>query len=76
MQRFSFKIIQVGNSLGATFPKEMLTLLQAEKGDTVHVSQAADGLHLSIFDPEVERQVEAGREFMHEFRDTLRALAK
>ena len=32
--------------------------------------------YLSPYDPEVAQQVEAGREVMREFRDTLRALAK
>jgi putative addiction module antidote len=73
---FSLKIIQIGNSLGATFPKEMLADLKLEKGDTVTATPAPDGYRLTPYDPEVARQVEAGREVMREYRDTLRALAK
>jgi putative addiction module antidote len=73
---FSLKIIQIGNSLGVTFPKEMLADLKLEKGDTVTATPAPDGYRLTPYDPDVARQVEAGREVMREYRDTLRALAK
>jgi putative addiction module antidote len=73
---FSLKIIQIGNSLGVTLPKEMLADLHVEKGDTLTVTSSPTGYNLSPYDPEVARQVEAGREVMREFRDTLRALAK
>jgi putative addiction module antidote len=76
MQHFALKIIQIGNSLGVTLPKELVAALQAEKGDSLTVTQAPDGFRLTAYDPEVERQVEAGREVMREYRDTLRALAK
>ena len=76
MQHFSLKIIQIGNSLGVTLPKELQAGLHVEKGDTITVTQAPDGFRISAYDPEVERQVEAGCEVMREYRDTLRALAK
>ena len=52
------KIIQIGNSLGVTLPKEVLAALKVEKGDCLILTEAP------------------GREFMREYRDTLRALAK
>jgi len=76
MQHFALKIIQIGNSLGVTLPKELLATLQAGRGDSLIVTQAPDGFRLTSYDPEVEQQVEAGREVMREYRDTLRALAK
>jgi putative addiction module antidote len=57
-------------------PKEALTALHAEKGDTVTFSATPDGVRISAYDPEVQKQVDAGREVMREYRDTLRALAK
>ena len=33
----SLKITQIGNSLGAILPKEVLARLKLEKGDTVHL---------------------------------------
>jgi putative addiction module antidote len=72
----SLKIIQIGNSLGVTLPKEVLAALKVDKGDTLTMTPAPDGFRITPYDPAVEQQVEAGREFMHEYRDTLRALAK
>jgi putative addiction module antidote len=70
------KMISIGNSVGAIFPRELLTDLQIDRGDTLIVTRTPDGYRLTQYDPEVEKQVEAGREFMREYRDTLRALAK
>ncbi|HEX3753509.1 MAG TPA: AbrB/MazE/SpoVT family DNA-binding domain-containing protein [Rhizomicrobium sp.] len=73
---FSLKIIQIGNSLGVTLPKEALAALKVEKGDTLTLTPAPDGFRVTPYDPEVDQQVDAGRQIMREYRDTLRALAK
>jgi putative addiction module antidote len=73
---YTLKIIQIGNSLGVTLPKEMLAAMKADKGTSLTVTQAPDGFRITPYDPEVAKQVEAGREFMREYRDTLKALAK
>jgi putative addiction module antidote len=73
---FSLKIIQIGNSLGITLPKEMLAAMKADKGDVLTVTPGPDGFRVTPYDPDVEKQIEAGREVMREYRDTLRALAK
>jgi putative addiction module antidote len=71
------KMIGIGNSVGAIFPRELLADLNVDRGDTVIVTRSADGGHrLTPYDPEIEKQIEAGREVMREYRDTLRALAK
>ena len=70
------KITQIGNSLGLILPKEVVTALNVEKGDVLSLSEAPGGFRLTPYDLEVERQLEAGREFAKEYRDTLRALAK
>lgn len=70
------KLTQIGNSVGVVFPKEVLALLKASKGDNLFVTQTPNGIELTVYDPEVEEQVKQGREFMREYRDTLRALAK
>jgi putative addiction module antidote len=73
---YTLKVIQIGNSLGVTLPKEMLAAMKADKGASLTVTPAPDGFRISPYDPEVAKQVEAGREFMNEYRDTLKALAK
>jgi putative addiction module antidote len=70
------KLIPVGNSVGTILPRELLAALNVDRGDSLIVTQTPDGYRLTPYDPEIEKQVEAGREFMHEYRDTLRALAK
>jgi putative addiction module antidote len=74
--RSRIKVISIGDSAGAIFPKEMLAQLKVQKGDTLFTVETPDGILLTSYDPEVEKQLEAGREFMREYRDTFRALAK
>jgi putative addiction module antidote len=70
------KVTQIGNSLGVILPKEAVAALKVGKGDMLILSEAPGGFRITPYDPEVARQLEAGREFMKEYRDTLRALAK
>jgi putative addiction module antidote len=73
---YSVKIIQIGNSLGVTLPKEALAALNADKGDTVTVSLTPDGVRLSSYDDEKMAQLEAARKIMKKRRHALRELAK
>ena len=73
---FSLKLTQIGNSVGVVLPKEALTLLHVDKGDTLYLSESPEGFLLSPYDPTLERQLAEGREFMREYRDTFHALAK
>ena len=72
----ALKLTQIGNSVGVILPKEILARLKVEKGDSLFVTEAANGLMLSPYDPEMDEQLKLGREFMHEFRDTFHQLAK
>ena len=70
------RMIKIGTSTGAIFPKEMLAQLKVQQGDTLFTVETPDGILLTPYDPEVEKQLAAGREFMKEYRDTFRALAR
>jgi len=72
----ALKLTQIGNSVGVILPKEVLARLKLEKGDTVFVTDAAHGVMLTPYDPSLAEQLEAGREFMREYRDTFHQLAK
>ena len=72
----TLKLTQIGNSVGVILPKEVLARLKLSKGDTLHVSETPDGIALTPYDPSFDEQVDMGREFMREYRDTFRALAK
>ena len=70
------KLTAVGTSTGVVIPKEMLQRMKVARGDFLHVSETAEGYLVTPYDPAIAEQVEAGREFMREFRDTFKALAK
>lgn len=72
----ALKLTQIGNSVGVILPKEVLARLKLEKGDTVFITEAPDGYRITPYDPALAEQVELGREFMREFRDTFHELAK
>lgn len=72
----ALKLTQIGNSVGVILPKEVLAKLKVEKGDTLYVTESPSGITLTPYDPAFEEQLELGREFMRDYRDTFRALAK
>jgi len=70
------KLIQIGNSVGVVLPKEVLAALKLEKGDTLVLTEAADGVRLTPFDPKFEAQMSEARKIMKKRRNVLRELAK
>lgn len=70
------KLTTVGTSTGLVIPKEMLAELKLEKGDRLFATRTPDGYLLTPYDPEVERQIEIGRQVMKDYKETMRALAK
>jgi putative addiction module antidote len=70
------KLTQIGNSVGVILPKEVLSRLKLEKGDAIFITETPEGFAITPYDPALEDQLKAGREFMREFRDTFHALAK
>ena len=72
----TLKLTQVGNSVGAIFPKELLARLQLEKGDELYVTESPDGWRITTHNPEFEAQMRVAREIMKERRAVLHELAK
>ena len=72
----TLKLTQIGNSLGVILPKEVLARLKLQKGDAVFFTDAANGVMLTPYDPDLDQQLEIGREFMREYRDTFHQLAR
>lgn len=70
------KITRVGNSLGVILPKEALARMNVAKGDTVYLSETANGYEITPYDARFERQVEAADRVMRRYRNALRELAK
>lgn len=72
----ALKLTQIGNSVGVILPKEVLTRLRLEKGDTVFVTDAANGVLLSPYSEEFGQQMTAARRIMKKRRNALHELAK
>lgn len=69
------KIRKVGNSLGATIPKEILEKLRVSEGDTIFVTETSDGVKLSAYDPEFEKAMSIYKKGSHQYRNALKELA-
>ena len=54
----------------------MLVRLRVKEDDALFAVETPDGYLLTPYDPQVEKQLNLGREFMAKYRDTFRALAK
>ena len=72
----SLKLTKVGTSTGMIIPKEMLARLKVEKGDTLFAIETKEGYLITPYDPAIAEQLEAGRQFMKDYRETFKALAK
>ena len=70
------KLTTVGTSTGTVLPKEMLARLKVKKGDTLFAVETPSGYILTPYDPDIDEQIQLGRDFMNEYRETFRALAK
>ncbi len=70
------KLTQIGNSVGLVLPKEALSRLKLQKGETVFLTESAEGFILTPYNPALGKEITAGREFMREYRDTFHQLAK
>lgn len=71
------KLRKVGNSIGLVLPKEALQHLRVGEGDTLALTEAADGsLRLAPASAEFLEQMNAAEDLIARYRNTLRELAK
>jgi len=54
----------------------MLARLKVKKGDTLYAIETPQGYLLTPYDPAIDEQLKAGQQFMRDYRDTFKALAK
>jgi len=76
MSSYKTKLRAVGKSTGLILPKEMLDELHLGQGDEVYLRRENGHFVLSPYDPEVEAQIEAARQGMAQYRNTMKALAE
>lgn len=67
---------QAGGSVSATLPKEMADRLHLEAGDTAMAVETKDGILITPYDAETERQLELAAFVAKKRRAALRELAK
>jgi putative addiction module antidote len=70
------KITTIGNSVGIVLPKEILSHLHVEKGDTLYITESPDGVRLSPYDAAFARKLDVFEQVMRENRDVLKKLAE
>lgn len=70
------KITTVGSSVGIVLPKEILSRLRVEKGDSLYITETPDGVQLTPYDEKFAQVLKAADKVMRENRDVLRKLAE
>ena len=70
------KITTIGNSVGIILPKEILSKLKVEKGDSLYLVDTPEGVTLSPYDQDFAEEMEAAKRVMKKNRDVLRRLAE
>ncbi len=71
------KLRKVGNSVGVVLPKEALARLDAKDGDTILLTDGADGtFRLTANKAEFAEQMRVAEDVIRRYRNTLRELAK
>ena len=70
------KVTTIGSSAGIVLPKEVLSRLKIAKGDSVFLTESPDGVRITPYDPEFERQAQLLERIMRQRRDVFRELAK
>ncbi len=70
------KITPIGNSMGIVLPKEALTKLNVGKGDVLYLVDGPQGLTLTPYQQDFEKQMEAAEKVMKKYRNALHQLAK
>ena len=70
------KITQIGNSVGIILPKEILSELNVQKGDSLHLVRSAEGFTMTAYEPDFAAKMDMLEEVMRDNRDVLRRLAE
>jgi putative addiction module antidote len=69
------KLRKVGNSIGTSFPKEVLDRLGLKDGDTLELIVNHDGIQLTAHDPNFDLVMAAYQTGASQYRNALRELA-
>ena len=67
---------QMGGSVGATLPKDIVDRLHVAAGDEVFIIETEHGVLLTPYDPTFDKAMTAYRRGAKKYRNALRELAK
>ncbi|KQO50363.1 AbrB/MazE/SpoVT family DNA-binding domain-containing protein [Methylobacterium sp. Leaf85] len=71
------EVKKIGNSTGLILPRELITKLNLQQGQWLHVTEMPDGgVRLTPYDPDFDKAMALVDDIMEEYKDTLRALAQ
>lgn len=70
------KIRKHGNSLGVTFPKDLVGEFGFSEGDELYVVHTPQGIQLSPYDPTFEQALESAKRLMRRYPNAMRKLAE
>ncbi len=73
---YPLKLRKIGNSVGVTLPKEALAKLKVGAGDTLILTEHADGFLVTPYDETFEAGMKAFERTRKKFRNAFRELAK
>jgi len=76
MKMIKVKITAVGNSMGILLPKEALSKMKANKGDTLYLVESPEGYTLTPYEKDFGHQIEVAEKVMKKYRNALQKLAK
>lgn len=70
------KLRQVGGSVGATLPKEMVEHFKMAAGDSILAIETERGILLTPYDPANDEAMAIAAKVTRKYRNALRELAK
>lgn len=70
------KISKIGNSLGVILPRDLLSRLKLDKGDSLFLTETPDGYRLMPYDPQFAEQMQTARELMKKRRNVVHELTR
>lgn len=72
----SLKLIRIGDAVGVVLPRAALAKLRRGRGGVVFLAESYQDLARTAHNPVLQSQLDVGREFVGEYRNTLKALLR
>ena len=70
------KVTKIGNSLGVILPRDLLSKLQLDRGDSLYLVATPEGFRMTSYDPAFAEQMDQARTLMRKRRNAVNELAK